>query len=79
MQPNISKRNLEKCLPISIEDCFRKAGVFIQYFDVIESCKETSIEEQKVKPIDGMPGLNVNDITEFIHADNPTLKWFTEQ
>ena len=31
-----------------------------------------------VKLIDGISDLNVNDITEFIYVDDPTLKEFTE-
>ena len=31
-----------------------------------------------VKLIDGISDLTVNDIIEFIHADNPTSKEFTE-
>ena len=31
-----------------------------------------------VKLIDGISDLNVNDITEFIHVDDPTSKEFTE-
>ena len=50
---------------LSIDNCFRKADILIQYFDDIECYAETSIEEQMVKLIDGMPNLNVNDITEF--------------
>ena len=52
-------------MPISIENCFGKADILIQYFDHIESFEEITIEEQMVKLIDGMPNLNVNDITEF--------------
>ena len=65
-------------MPISIENCFRKADISIHYFDDIESYEETSIQEQMVKLIDGISDLNVNDITEFIHADEPTSKEFTE-
>ena len=65
-------------MPISIEICFRKADKSIQYFDEIESYEETSIEEQIVKLIDGISDLNVNDISEFIHVDDPTSKEFTE-
>jgi hypothetical protein len=65
-------------LQISIEIFFRKVEISIQYFDVIETFKETSIDEQMVKLIDGMSHLDVNEITEFVHADNPTSKVFTE-
>jgi hypothetical protein len=68
----------DSVLPISIENCFRKADISIQYLDDIESFEEISIEEQMVKLIDGMSYLIVNDITEFIHVDNPTLNEFTE-
>ena len=59
------KEAWDRVLPISIDNCFRKADILIQYFDDIECYAETSIEEQMVKLIDGMPNLNVNDITEF--------------
>ena len=68
----------DNVLPISIETCFRKADISIQYFDDIESFVETSIEEQMVKLIDGMSDLHLDDITEFTHVDNPTSKDFTE-
>ena len=72
------KEDWDSVLPISIENCFRKADISIHYFDDIESYEETSIQEQMVKLIDGISDLNVNDITEFIHADEPTSKEFTE-
>jgi DDE superfamily endonuclease len=72
------KEAWDSVLPISIENCFRKADISIQYFDDIESYEETSIEEQIVKLIDGISDLNINDITEFIHVDDPTSKEFTE-
>ena len=68
----------DNVLPISIETCFRKADISIQYFDDIESFVETSIEEQMVKLFDGMSDLHFDDITEFTHVDNPTSKDFTE-
>ena len=68
------KEAWDSVLPISIEIFFRKADISIQYFDDIESYEETSIEEQMVKLIDGISDLNVNDITEFIHIDDPTSK-----
>ena len=72
------KEALESILPISIENCLRKANISIQYFDDIESFNETSIEEQRIQFIDGMSDLNVNDIAEFIHIDDPPSKEFTE-
>ena len=72
------KEALESILPISIENCLRKANISIQYFDDIESFNETSIEEQRIQFIDGMSDLNVNDIAEFIHVDDPPSKEFTE-
>ena len=42
------KEAWDSILPISIENCFRKADLSIQYFDDIESYEETSIEEQIV-------------------------------
>ena len=57
---------------------FQKSRYIHSVFDDIEPYEETSIEEQIVKIIDGISDLNVNDITEFIHVDDPTSKEFTE-
>jgi hypothetical protein len=78
MQPNISKKLGIVFCQISSENCFRKADISIQYFNDIDPFEETSIEEQMVKLIDGISDVNVNDMTEFIHVDNPTSKEFTE-
>ena len=72
------KEAWDSVLPISFENCFGKADISIQYFDDILSFEKISIEEQMVKLIDGMFYLNVNDITEFIHVDNPTSNEFSE-
>jgi DDE superfamily endonuclease len=69
---------INSVLPISIENCFGKADVSIQFFDDIKSIKETSIEEHFGKRIDGMSDFIIYDITEFIHVDDPTLKELTE-
>ena len=57
---------------------FQKSRYIHSVFDDIEPYEETSIEEQIVKIIDGISDLDVNDITEFIHVDDPTSKEFTE-
>ena len=72
------KEAWDSVLPISIENCFRKADISIQYFDDIECYEENSIEEQMVKIIDGISDPNVNDITACIHVNDPTSKEFTE-
>lgn len=74
------KEAWDSVLPISIENCFRKADISIQYYDdiTVESFEEMSIEEQMVELIAGISDISVNDITEFIHVDDQTSAEFTE-
>jgi hypothetical protein len=38
------KEAWDRVLPISIENCFRKADILIQYFDDIESHEEPALK-----------------------------------
>ena len=77
MPLNISKKVEKVFCQFQLKTVSEKQ-ISIQYSNDIDSYEEASIEEQIVKLIDGISDVNVNDITEFVHVDNPTSKEFTE-
>ena len=64
------KQAWDDILPISIENCFRKADILIQYPHQLEPCQEIVEADQISSLIDGVSKLNVDDLLEFFQADD---------
>jgi uncharacterized protein CbrC (UPF0167 family) len=72
------KEAWDSILPISIENCFRKADISIEFQDKIRPEQDTNKTEQIHELIEGMEGLTVNNNDLFVHADDRDAPEFVE-
>jgi hypothetical protein len=72
-----AKEAWDSILPISIENCFRKADISIEFQD--KTCQQDiNKTEQNYELIEDMEELNVKDIDTFVHANDHDAPEFVE-
>ena len=64
--------------PISVENCFRKADISIEYQEEMRLVQDIAGDEQIYQLVEGMEELSVEDINGFVHADDADSTEFVE-
>jgi hypothetical protein len=72
------KEAWDSILPISIENCFRKADISIEFQDEIRPGQDIIKTKLVYEVIEGMEGLTIRDIDAFVHANDNDEPEFVE-